>query len=179
MRAICAALACGLSMLTGSAFGMDVRSHDMADGGRLANQQVYSDCNGDNISPTLLWSGAPADTKSFAVTLYDPDSKPRGWWHWIAFDIPANVASLTRGAGASGSVGLPPGTIQGDNDFSQNAYGGACPPQGSGAHHYQFTVWALDTASLPFDAGVTGVAIGPYLKQHALAQATLTALYQR
>ena len=179
MRPWMAMLACALSVPATAAFGMALKSHDMADGGALSTQQVYTDCNGDNVSPTLSWSGAPAGSKSFAVTLYDPDAKPAGWWHWIAFDIPANVTSLPRNAGVAGNSGLPPTAIQGANDFSQNAYGGACPPQGSGAHHYQFTIWALDTASLPFDAGVTGVAIGPYLQQHALDKATLTALYQR
>jgi Raf kinase inhibitor-like YbhB/YbcL family protein len=177
MKSAIAMLACMLS--ASAAFAMDLRSHDIADGGKLSNQQVYLDCNGDNVSPTLIWSGAPAGTKSFAVTLYDPDAKPDGWWHWIVFDIPASVTSLPRNAGAKGNAGLPPEAGQGTNDFSENAYGGACPPQGSGVHHYQFTVWALDSATLPFDAGATGVAIGPYLKTHALAQATLTALYQR
>jgi Raf kinase inhibitor-like YbhB/YbcL family protein len=180
MKAISAALACGLSLLAGSAGAMDIKSHDLAEGGTLSNQQVHSECNGDNVSPTLFWSGAPAETKSFAVTLYDPDAKPRGWWHWILFDLPANTSSLPRGAGAGGDVTrLPVGAIEGENDFSDAGYGGACPPQGSGIHHYQFTVWALDSTSLPFEAGVSGADIGPYLKKHALAQATLTAVYQR
>ena len=179
MRPWMAMLACALSTAVTAAFGMALKSHDIVDGGMLSSQQVYSDCNGDNISPTLSWSGMPADTRSFAVTLFDPDSKPNGWWHWIVFDIPANTASLPRNAGVAGNSGLPHDAVQGASDFSENAYGGACPPQGSGAHHYQFTVWALDTASLPFDAGVTGVAIGPYLQKHAIDKATLTANYQR
>jgi Raf kinase inhibitor-like YbhB/YbcL family protein len=157
---------------------MDVTSHDVRDGARLSNQQVYTDCNGDNVSPELVWSGAPAGTKSFAVTLFDPDSTPDGWWHWIVFDVPAKAQSLARGVGSAPSQ-LPIGSIEGENDFGANAYGGACPPQGSGLHHYQFTIWALDTAALPFDATVTGSAIGPYLAKHALGEARLTAVYQR
>jgi Raf kinase inhibitor-like YbhB/YbcL family protein len=172
-------IALALVALAGPACAMDLKSHDVTDGARLSIQQVYTECNGDNVSPTLVWSGAPPDTRSFAVTLYDPDSQPHGWWHWIMFDIPADVTSLPRNAGASGGVGLPGGAIQGGNDFSSSAYGGACPPPGSGLHHYQFTVWALDSASLPFDANATGRDIEPYLKTHALAQATLTAVYQR
>jgi hypothetical protein len=172
-------LAICLAMLAGPACAMDLKSHDVTDGARLSTQQVYTDCNGDNVSPTLVWSGAPAETKSFAVTLYDPDGGPHGWWHWIVFNIPATVAELPRNAGVVGSAGVPDGAVQGDNDYSNNAYSGACPPPGSGLHHYQFTVWAMDSAALPFDAGVTGLAIGPYLKKHALAQATLTATYQR
>jgi Raf kinase inhibitor-like YbhB/YbcL family protein len=179
MKFIGAILACGAAMLAVPAGAMDIKSHDMADGGRLSTQQVYSDCNGDNISPILAWSGAPAQTQSFAVTLHDPDAKPHGFWHWIVFDLPATTTGLTRNAGVSGGSDLPAGAIQGDNDFSENAYGGACPPPGSGPHHYEFTVWALDTAALPFDANVTGVAMESYLKKHAIAQATLTAIYQR
>lgn len=172
-------LAIGLVMLATPTCAMDLKSHDMADGARLAMQQVYTDCNGDNVSPTLSWSGAPPETKSFAVTLYDPDGGAHGWWHWIAIDIPATVTALARNAGAAGGAALPVPAIQGDNDYLLNAYSGACPPPGSGLHHYQFTVWAMDSAALPFDANVTGRDIAPYLKQHALAQATLTAVYQR
>jgi len=167
-----------LLALAASAQGMDLKSHDMADGHTLSSQQVYGDCNGDNVSPQLSWSGAPAGTKSFAVTLYDPDARPAGFWHWIAFNIPATANEMPRGAGRDSSQ-LPVGTVQGQNDFQDSGYGGACPPQGSGPHHYRFTVWALDTASLPFGADVTGSTIEPALKQHALAQATLTAIYQR
>ncbi|HEX3675144.1 MAG TPA: YbhB/YbcL family Raf kinase inhibitor-like protein [Rhizomicrobium sp.] len=157
------------------AFAMDVKSHDIADGAMLSTQQVYTDCNGDNVSPGVFWSGAPAGTKSFAVTLYDPDAD---FWHWTAFDIPATATSIVRGASATPTL-LPAGTIQGRNDFARTGYGGACPPPGSGKHHYQFTVWALDSDALPFDSNAGGGAVGAYLKQHALAQATLTAIYQR
>jgi Raf kinase inhibitor-like YbhB/YbcL family protein len=167
-----------LLALTAPALAMDVKSHDMAEGALLSTQQVYTDCNGDNVSPGLAWSGAPAGAKSFAVTLYDPDAHPNGWWHWIVFDIPASATSLVRGAGGDPSQ-LPAGAVQGQNDFSASSYGGACPPPGSGVHHYQFTVWALDTASLPFDTNVTGNTIGPWLKKHALGQAVLTPVYQR
>jgi Raf kinase inhibitor-like YbhB/YbcL family protein len=164
--------------LTAPAQAMELKSHDMAGGAMLSTQQVYSDCNGDNISPQLAWSDAPAGTKSFAVTLYDPDSHPNGWWHWIVFDIPASATGLVRGAGANPSQ-LPYGSMQGQNDFSQSGYGGACPPQGSGLHHYEFTLWALDTDALPFDGDAPGSAVEPFLKKHALAKAVLTPVYQR
>jgi Raf kinase inhibitor-like YbhB/YbcL family protein len=164
--------------LAAPATAMDLKSHDIVDGGQLGHQQVYPDCNGDNVSPQLSWSGAPPQTKSFAVTLYDPDARPAGFWHWIVFDIPVSASGLQRGAGRDPSQ-LPLGSVLGQSDFQESFYGGACPPQGSGQHHYRFTVWALDTAALPFDTNVTGSTIAPYLTQHALAQATLTALYQR
>ncbi|HTQ13810.1 MAG TPA: YbhB/YbcL family Raf kinase inhibitor-like protein [Rhizomicrobium sp.] len=166
-----------LIALSVPASAMEMTSHDMADGAMLSTQQVHGDCNGDNISPALAWSGAPAGTKSFALTVYDPDASG-GWWHWIVFDIPPGTRGLAQGAGANPSQ-LPAGSIEGQNDFQRSAYGGACPPPGSGIHHYRFTLWALDTASLPFDTGSGGGDIAPFLKKHALATATLTPVYRR
>lgn len=158
------------------AFALEVTSPDIAPGATLSKAQVYSECDGDNVSPALSWSGAPAATKSFAVTAFDPDAPGGGWWHWIVYNIPAEASSLARGAGAGA---LPAGARMGRNDFGKSAYGGACPPPGSGAHHYRFTVWALGTAVLPVDGATEGQVIGPYLAAHALASATLMAMYER
>ncbi|MGH6873209.1 MAG: YbhB/YbcL family Raf kinase inhibitor-like protein [Rhizomicrobium sp.] len=177
MKRLFALLALGACLSPAAARALEMKSHDMAEGAMLASQQVYPDCNGDNVSPELSWSGAPAGVKSFALTLYDPDSTG-GWWHWIVFDIPPGASGLRRGAGNNPSQ-LPIGTVEGRNDFEQSGYGGACPPPGSGLHHYQFTLWALDVDSLPFDASTGGGAIAPFLKKHALAQTTLTAVYKR
>ncbi|HEY2070566.1 MAG TPA: YbhB/YbcL family Raf kinase inhibitor-like protein [Rhizomicrobium sp.] len=167
-----------LLLMATPAAAFEVKSHDIADGALLSSQQVYPDCNGDNVSPQLVWSNPPAGTKSFAVTLYDPDAQPSGWWHWIVFNIPASATGVTRGAGTMPSL-LPPGSVEGENDFGANAYGGACPPPGSGQHHYQFTVWALDSATVPLESGATGNDVRDYLKKHTVGQAMLTALYQR
>ena len=86
------------------AAGFSVTSPDVQEGGTIANEQVYNGfgCSGDNVSPALSWSGAPAGTKSFAVTLYDPDAPTgSGWWHWLVFNIPASVTALAKGAGRS------------------------------------------------------------------------------
>lgn len=152
---------------------MELKSPDIAEGDRLSLAQVYPDCGGSNIAPALAWSGAPAATKSFAVTAYDPDATG-GWWHWIVFDLAPNIKGLPQGAAP-----LPQGARVGKNDFGTTGYGGACPPPGSGTHHYRFTVWALDVPSLPATVAPKGAAIGPYLERHALARATLTATYER
>jgi Raf kinase inhibitor-like YbhB/YbcL family protein len=86
-------------------------------------------CTGGNMSPALQWSGAPAGTKSFVVTLFDPDvpETGSGWWHWVVYDLPANATSLSKGAGAEHSTALPAGTQQGRTDLGNDAYHGPAP----------------------------------------------------
>jgi Raf kinase inhibitor-like YbhB/YbcL family protein len=166
-----AALATMMVCVQGAA-ALDLTSPQIAPGSSLALAQVYTECGGSNISPALNWSGAPEGTKSFAVTLYDPDASG-GWWHWIVYNIPATTNGLPEGGP------LPEGARAGKNDFRKSGYGGACPPPGSGAHHYQFTVWALGAPAIPVDGAEEGAIIGPYLTTYALAHATLTAVYER
>jgi Raf kinase inhibitor-like YbhB/YbcL family protein len=176
MKTALAALALAFAAMPAAAMpavAMTLTSGEMRDGASLALAQVYGKCGGGNISPSLEWRDAPAAAKSFAVTVFDPDAKPDGWWHWIVFDIPANAAALARGGP------LPAGTVQGTNDFGEAGYGGACPPAGSGLHHYRFTLWAMDTAKLPFDHSADGTTIGDYLKKHSLAKAVLTPVLER
>ncbi len=177
MRRWIIGVALGALATISPARAMDLASADIVAGSALAQPQVYSRCGGGNVSPSLSWSDAPAATKSFAVTAFDPDAAG-GWWHWIVYNLPASTRSLPRGAGTDGAP-LPAGARFGENDFGATAYGGACPPPGSGMHHYRFTVWALDAAALPFDAPPKGAAIAPYLETHALARATLIATYER
>jgi hypothetical protein len=154
---------------------MQLSSPDFTNGGRLALAQVNSRCGGGNRSPALSWTGATAAAKSFALTVFDPDAGGgRGFWHWIVFNIPATTISLPGGAGSG--AGLPAGAAQADNDFGDAGYGGACPPAGSGLHHYEFTLYALGAPNIP--GGKGGDVVG-YLKAHALATTTLTGTYQR
>jgi Raf kinase inhibitor-like YbhB/YbcL family protein len=164
------------ALVAARANAMGLTSEEMANGASLALVQVYTQCGGQNVSPSLAWTGAPATTKSFAVTVFDPDAHGNGWWHWIAFNVPADVRAFAKGAGAKA---MPSGSVQGENDFGDNAYDGACPPAGSGLHHYEFTVWAFDTPTIPFDANVTGAKIEPYLKAHAIAKAQMVPVLQR
>jgi len=151
---------------------MDLTSPDVVPGYSIAQPQLRMDCGGGNVSPTLAWSGAPAGTKSFAVTVYDPDAQG-GWWHWTAYNIPAGTTGLVRGGV------LPAGALAGENDFGDKGYGGPCPPPGSGPHHYQFTVWAMGTAALPLEGATQDKIIGPYIQTHALASASIVATYER
>jgi phosphatidylethanolamine-binding protein (PEBP) family uncharacterized protein len=106
-------------------------SADLHAGRSIASAQVFSGmgCDGQNQSPQLSWTGAPRDTKSFAITMYDPDAPTgSGWWHWVVFNIPADVTSLPTGAGSSSRNLLPPGAALGNTDFGTPGYGGPCPP---------------------------------------------------
>ena len=137
-------------------------------------------CSGENKSPTLKWSGAPKDAKSFAVTVYDPDAPTGlGWWHWVVINIPADVTELVAGAGTVNSATLPKGATQGRTDFGMAAWGGACPPQGDKPHHYIFTVYALKTDKLDVPADATAALTGYMIHANALGKASFTAKYGR
>lgn len=151
-------------------------------GSRLTEQQVYAGfgCRGANRSPALVWHGAPEGTKSFAVTLYDPDAPTgSGWWHWLVYDIPATVTGLPAGAGTVDGKGLPPGARQGRTDFGSTGFGGACPPVGDRPHRYIFTLYALKTDKLEVPPDATAAFIGFALNANKLAQASFQATYGR
>lgn len=150
--------------------------------GQLGNNQVYAGfgCNGKNISPQLDWRNAPKGTKSFAVTVYDPDAPTgSGWWHWLIVDIPVTVDGLAVGAGNTDQKSIPAGSIQGTSSFGEQGFGGACPPVGDKPHQYQFTVYALKVDKLGVDASASAALVGFMLGQNTLAKAGLTAYYSR
>lgn len=137
-------------------------------------------CVGDNISPQLSWSNAPEGTKSFAITMYDPDAPTgSGWWHWLVFDIPANVLELVSNAGNVALNLAPNGAIQSITDYGSNGYGGPCPPEGHGLHQYIITVYALSVPTLGLDANTNPAVVGYYLNNNVLGKASLVAYYQR
>jgi Raf kinase inhibitor-like YbhB/YbcL family protein len=151
-------------------------------GGQATEQQVFNSfgCTGKNMSPELSWAHAPAGTKSYAITMYDPDAPTgSGWWHWVVFDIPAGTSALPEGAGTTGQAGLPAGAVQSMTDFGAPGYGGPCPPPGHGPHQYMVTVFALDTDKLGLDAKASAPMVGFNLKQHMLAKASLVFYYGR
>jgi Raf kinase inhibitor-like YbhB/YbcL family protein len=149
-------------------------------GPTLGMKQVFNGmgCTGQNISPALHWSGAPSDTKSFAVTVYDPDAPTgSGWWHWTVYNIPAVVMSLPTGAGSG--TGLPVGAVQGTTDFGKPGFGGACPPKGDKPHRYYFTVYALNVPSIDVPATASAANVGFNVHAHKIGQASFVARYGR
>ncbi len=137
-------------------------------------------CSGENKSPALKWSGAPRDTKSFAVTMYDPDAPTgSGWWHWVVINIPADTSELAANAGALNSTTLPKGAVQGRTDYGVAAWGGTCPPQGDKPHRYIFTVYALKIDKIDVPADATAALTGYMIHANALGKASFTAKYGR
>ncbi|MFG2006417.1 YbhB/YbcL family Raf kinase inhibitor-like protein [Spirillospora sp. NPDC048911] len=153
----------------------NVESDDVTHDEQLSNKHVFNDWgfSGENVSPHLRWSGFPAETKSFAVTCFDPDAPTgSGFWHWVVFDIPADVTELATGAGSEDSkIG-----IQARNDYGTKAFGGAAPPPGA-PHRYVFTVHALDEETLGIDSGVSPAVAGFNITAHTLARASIVPVY--
>jgi len=163
-----------------SAQQFTLKSDDL--GGQLTESQVFSGfgCSGKNISPLLKWINAPANTKSFAVTVFDPDAPTgSGWWHWVIFNIPAGVNELKADAGRIEKNLAPVGSIQSLTDFGKPGFGGACPPQGDKAHRYIFTVYALSVPKLDLDEKTPPAMVGFMLNSNAIAKASLISYYQR
>ncbi|ROL75037.1 phosphatidylethanolamine-binding protein [Pseudomonas protegens] len=180
-RLLLSALSLGLS-LGAHAAEFSISSHDISDGHPLSPREVFQGfgCEGGNTSPELSWKNAPPGTKSFAITVFDPDAPTgSGWWHWTLVNLPTSTQQLPRGAGSASGKQLPPGAIQGRTDYGQPGFGGACPPTGDKPHRYQFTVWALKVDKLPLDAQASGALVGYMLNANALAKTTLTATYGR
>jgi Raf kinase inhibitor-like YbhB/YbcL family protein len=128
-------------------------------------------CEGTNVSPELRWNDAPANTKSFALIMDDPDAPVGTFTHWMLFDIPADRLSLAEGERTIGTAGK--------NDFGRAGYGGPCPPRGHGAHRYFFTLYALDLTSLKLKASVNRQQVEAALRGHILAQAQYRGRYER
>jgi len=185
MKKWCVALSIALLLglaRTATAAEFALQSPQLAPGGRMAETQVYNGfgCSGDNISPELHWHNAPAGTKSFAVTVYDPDAPTgSGWWHWLIFNISPKVDGLPTDAGDPAGGKAPAGSIQSGTDYGSPGYGGACPPKGDKPHRYIFTVFALDTDKLPLDENASGAMVGFNLRAHAIGKAELMVYYSR
>lgn len=178
VRSIVMATTAYLALWSTACHALDLTSTDIVNGGALRIAQVHSRCGGQNRSPALAWSGTPKGTASYSVTMFDSDANGgRGFWHWLVFNIPASAQGLAAGAGSESA--LPAGAVQAENDFGTPGYGGACPPPGSGTHHYTLTLYALAAAQLPLGNNASASAIASYAKSHALATATLTGTFQR
>jgi Raf kinase inhibitor-like YbhB/YbcL family protein len=143
---------------------MKMKSKDFEDNGNIPSEFT---CDGRDISPQLSWEDAPAETKSFALSVTDPDAPGKTWIHWLVYDIPRNVRSIDRGS-------LPKGAKQVENDFGMKNYGGPCPP--SGTHRYIFAIYALDAERLE---GVSKRNFFSEMEKYMLGKAVLKGLYRR
>ncbi|WP_203546674.1 YbhB/YbcL family Raf kinase inhibitor-like protein [Dyella caseinilytica] len=159
-----------------------VSSPAFSPNGILKDAQVLHGfgCSGQNISPALMWKGEPQGTRSFAITVYDPDAPTgSGWWHWVVFDIPASVHNVVEGAGTVDSKALPATAIQARTDFGTHAYGGPCPSAGDKAHRYVFTVYALKVAHIEVPTDASAAMIGYVIHGNTLGSTSIQAGYQR
>ncbi len=171
-----------VAVSTASAQSFTLTSPDIRAGQTIAAVHVFKgmDCTGSNLSPALEWHGAPANAKSFAITVYDPDAPTgSGWWHWVVYNIPAGTTKLAQGAGDASKKLLPAGAMQGNTDFGMPGYGGPCPPKGDKPHRYIFTIHALDVPKIDVPANATAAYVGFNLHAHSVGHATLTAMYGR
>ncbi len=165
------------------AHAFTLTSPDFQPGGALADAQAYNGmgCTGQNVSPALRWSGAPAGTKSFALLLHDPDAPTggSGWWHWIAYDIPASTTELPRDAGKADGSAMPKGSKSVANDYGTPGYGGPCPPEGDKPHRYVFTLYALNVDKLELPNGAHAPVVGFVVNGKTLGKASVTGMYAR
>lgn len=169
-----------IAKLSANAQTFTLKSNEL--GGQATEKEVFNgfDCIGRNVSPQLYWENPPIETKSYAVTMYDPDAPTgSGWWHWLIFDIPANTKELKSGVGNLSLNLAPAGSVQSVTDFKIPGYGGPCPPEGSKAHRYVITVYALKTEKLGLDASANPALVGFMLEQNLIGKSSLIIYYKR
>lgn len=166
-----------------SATAFELSSPDITPNKAIAQQFAFNGfgCTGNNMSPALVWKNAPADTKSFAVMVHDPDAVTggAGFWHWVTINLPVTTTTLAQGAGTSDGTSLPVGSRQIATDFGTPGWGGPCPPTGDAQHRYQFTVYALKTEKLDLPANATASLAGFMVNMNSIAKASFTGMYGR
>jgi Raf kinase inhibitor-like YbhB/YbcL family protein len=170
-------LLAGISMLLSAApvmAAMTLTSTDIRPGAEIPAAQIYPRCGGRNISPQLTWSGVPAGTKSFVLTMIDISVKPSQWSHWVVVDLPPDSTSLARGAKT-----LPGAAKAITSNFGDADYAGPCPPTGTGRHEYRLTIWALPVATNAIAADLVAADLSSKLSQTALDHADLTGFVTR
>ena len=155
-------------------------SNSITNGQPLATPQISGimGAGGEDVSPQLSWSGFPAETRSFAVTVYDPDAPTlSGFWHWAVANLPADVNELPDNAGDGNE--LPGGALTLVNDAGMRRYVGAAPPQGHGPHRYYVAVHGVDVAKLDLPEDASPAFLGFNLFQHAAARAYIYGTYEQ
>lgn len=158
----------------------ELTSSDVTDGRPLKTAQVSGimGAGGQDLSPQLSWSGFPEQTRSFAVTVFDPDAPTAsGFWHWAVANLPDTVSELPAGAGDGSS--LPGDAITLRNDAGLHRYVGAAPPAGHGYHRYFVVVHAVGVEKLEIDADASPAYLGFNLFMHSVARAVIHGTYEQ
>jgi Raf kinase inhibitor-like YbhB/YbcL family protein len=158
---------------------LTLTSNAFSAGERIPQIHAYAP-EGENVSPQLAWSGAPAGTKELALIVDDPDA-PRAepWVHWVVYEIPAGKTEIPQDASSgSGTLSQLTGAREGKNDFGDLGWGGPLPPEGHGTHHYHFKLYALD-APLEVGRGASKKDLLRAMEGHVLEQTELVGTYSR
>jgi Raf kinase inhibitor-like YbhB/YbcL family protein len=154
-----------------------LESDDVADRQPLDPEFAHASAGGQNVSPELHWSGFPEETKSFAVTCFDPDAPTgSGFWHWVLVGLPSNLTELPRGAGGGGP--LAGGAFHVRNDYGERSYGGSAPPAGDRPHRYVFAVHAVDVEKLDVTQEASPAFVGFNLTFHVIARGVIRPTFQ-
>jgi len=155
---------------------MKLRCDAFADGEAIPRR--YTE-DGEDLSPSLSWSGVPDDTREFALLVDDPDApRTEPWVHWVIDKIPADVRALPEGLPKTTTLDAPPGARQGKNSWGTDGYRGPAPPRGHGTHHYHFRLYALD-APLAAAQGLDKAGLLRATDEHVLGEAELIGTYER
>lgn len=169
-----------VSLVSINAQTFTLKSNDVE--GQAQMKQVFNNfgCKGQNISPELSWVNPPAGTKSFAITMYDPDAPSgSGWWQWTMFNIPPATTHLVENAGNPELNLAPKGAIQSLNNYGGYGYGGPCPPLGGRIHAYIITIYALNVPSLDLTKDANPAMVGFYINDHTIQKSSIVMYYQR
>jgi len=137
---------------------------------------VYT-CDGEDISPALVWDNVPDGTRTFALIMDDPDAPIGTFTHWLICEMPGTARSLPEQVPTGGEISTPTRAVQGRNGFDKTGYGGPCPPRGK-AHRYYFTLYALDE-TLDMPPGFSKHQLRAAVKGHILAEVQLMGRYAR
>jgi Raf kinase inhibitor-like YbhB/YbcL family protein len=182
MRVIGLLAATAMTTLAGPAWAMEISSPAIGSDGTIPLKYTANafGCNGENVSLPLEWKAVPAEAKSLAVTMYDPDAPTgSGFWHWLVVNLPVSATGLAEGVGEPGNAKLPAGGVQARGDAGVAGYFGPCPPEGDAPHRYIFTIFAVKADKLDINADTSGAVVGFNLHFNTIDKASVTYTYGR
>jgi len=156
----------------GAAMALELKSRAFSSQASLPREYT---CEGQDISPSLFWSGVPAQTMSLALICDDPDAPMGTWVHWVLYNIPAEAGGLAEDLPKTGV--LKDGSRQGFNDSGKLGFSGPCPPPGK-PHRYFFKLYALDI-KLDIKGTATKEKLLAAMEGHVLAEASIIGMYER